>query len=167
MPAVHSSSPICSINPFISRTNAANSRRSANQSAPARKGPAVHSSSPICSINPFISRHGLDKAKMDRVQLRGCPSLWSAISSISALAGRVSGAGLCWRFSNFRFGVVGGPGVGIERNRRNNPPAKQLAHAPEPALPSPDEGRDALPIARDDERALSDARRNVTGRSEE
>jgi hypothetical protein len=34
----------------------------------------------------------------------GCPSLWSAISSISALAGRVSGAGLCWRFSNFRFG---------------------------------------------------------------
>jgi hypothetical protein len=52
----------------------------------------------------YRMRHGLDKAKMDRVQLRGCPSLWSAISSISALAGRVSGAGLCWRFSNFRFG---------------------------------------------------------------
>jgi hypothetical protein len=34
----------------------------------------------------------------------GCPSLWSAISGISALAGRVSGAGLWWRFSNFRFG---------------------------------------------------------------
>jgi hypothetical protein len=34
----------------------------------------------------------------------GCPSLWSAISSISALAGRVSGAGLCSLFSNFRFG---------------------------------------------------------------
>jgi hypothetical protein len=32
-PAVHSSSPICSINPFISRTNAANSRRSAIASA--------------------------------------------------------------------------------------------------------------------------------------
>jgi NAD(P)-dependent dehydrogenase (short-subunit alcohol dehydrogenase family) len=31
-------------------------------------------------------------------------SLWSAISSISALAGRVSGAGLCSPFSNFRFG---------------------------------------------------------------
>jgi hypothetical protein len=32
-PAVHSSSPVCSINPFISRTNAANSRRSAIASA--------------------------------------------------------------------------------------------------------------------------------------
>src|SRR3984893_2616796 len=34
----------------------------------------------------------------------GCPSLWSAISDISALAGRVTGSGLWWRFSYFRFG---------------------------------------------------------------
>jgi hypothetical protein len=34
----------------------------------------------------------------------GCPSLWSAISGISVRVGRVSGAGLCWRFFNFRFG---------------------------------------------------------------
>jgi hypothetical protein len=64
-------------------------------------------------------------------------------------------------------GVVGGPWGGDRTKPEEQPQAKPLAHAPEPALPSPDEGRDALPIARDDERALSDARRNVTGRSEE
>jgi hypothetical protein len=51
-------------------------------------------------------------------------------------------------------GVVGGPGGGDRTKPEEQPRAKQLAHAPEPALPSPHEGRDALPIARDDERAL-------------
>src|ERR1700730_10666424 len=51
-------------------------------------------------------------------------------------------------------GVVGGPGGGDRTKPEEQPHAKQLAHAPEPALPSPDEGRAALPIARDDERAL-------------
>jgi hypothetical protein len=36
---------------------------------------------------------------------------------------------------------------------------RHIAHALEPALPSPDAGRDAVSIARDDERALPDARR--------
>jgi hypothetical protein len=34
------------------------------------------------------------------------PGLWSAISGISTLAGRVSGAGLSSPFFNFRFGVA-------------------------------------------------------------
>jgi hypothetical protein len=40
---------------------------------------------------------GRESPTFPQVRL-GCPSLWSASSSISALAGRVSGAGLCWIF---------------------------------------------------------------------
>ena len=63
-------------------------------------------------------------------------------------------------------GVVGastgqGPGGGDRSKPEEQPHAKQIAHALEPALPSPDEGRDAVPIASDDERALSDARRRL------
>jgi hypothetical protein len=63
-------------------------------------------------------------------------------------------------------GVVGassgqGPGGGDCSKPEEQPHAKQLAHALEPALPSPDAGRHAMPIARDDERALPDARRRV------
>ena len=39
------------------------------------------------------------------------------------------------------------------------PHAKQIAHAPEPALPSPNPERDAVPIAVDDERPMPNARR--------
>jgi hypothetical protein len=51
------------------------------------------------------------------------------------------------------------PGGGDRSNLEEQPHAKQIAHAPEPTLPSPDAGRDALPVARDAERALPDARR--------
>src|ERR1700731_3108872 len=54
-------------------------------------------------LNSTLDSGGGESPTFPQVRL-GCPSLWSAISSISALAGRVSGAGLCWRFSNFRFG---------------------------------------------------------------
>jgi hypothetical protein len=59
------------------------------------------------------------------------------------------------------------PGGGDREESEEQPHAKQIAHAPEPALPSPDAGRDALPIARDVERALPDARRQGTGRAQE
>lgn len=51
------------------------------------------------------------------------------------------------------------PGGGVRSNLEEQPHAKQIAHAHEPTLPSPDAGRDPLPIARDAERALPDARR--------
>jgi hypothetical protein len=64
-------------------------------------------------------------------------------------------------------GVVGTPGGGgDQRKSEEQPRAKQLAHALEPALPSQDTGRDSMPIARDDERALPDARRKIARRSE-
>lgn len=63
-------------------------------------------------------------------------------------------------------GVVGTPGGGDQTKSEEQPHAKQIAHASQPALPSPDPGRDALPIARDDQRALPDARRHIAGRAE-
>jgi hypothetical protein len=59
-----------------------------------------------------------------------------------------------------------GPGGRGRVKSEEQPHAKQIAHAPEPALPSPDAGRDALPIARNAERALPDARRQGTGRTQ-
>ena len=56
------------------------------------------------------------------------------------------------------------PGGGDRMKLEEQPHAKQIAHAPEPALPSPDAGRDALPVARDAERALPDARRPISRR---
>lgn len=58
------------------------------------------------------------------------------------------------------------PGGGDRAKSEEQPHAKRIAHAFEPALPSPDAGRDAMPIARDGERALSDARRPVARRAE-
>jgi len=55
----------------------------------------------------------------------------------------------------------GQPGGGDASKFEEQPHAKQIAHALEPALPSPDTGRDSMPIARDDERALPDARRRL------
>jgi hypothetical protein len=56
------------------------------------------------------------------------------------------------------------PGAGDRRNSEEQPHAKQIAHAHEPPLSSPDAGRDALPIASDAERPLPDARRQGAGR---
>src|SRR5690348_1199245 len=50
----------------------------------------------------------------------------------------------------------GQPGGGDASKFEEQPHAKQIAHAPEPALPCPDAGRDAVPVARDGERALPD-----------
>jgi hypothetical protein len=58
------------------------------------------------------------------------------------------------------------PGGGDLSNLEEQPHAKQIAHAHEPTLPSPDAGREALPIARDAERALPDARRQGAGRAQ-
>ena len=58
------------------------------------------------------------------------------------------------------------PGGGDRSNLEEQPHAKQIAHAHEPTLPSPDAGRDALPIARDAERPLPDARRQGAGRAQ-
>jgi hypothetical protein len=63
-------------------------------------------------------------------------------------------------------GVVGTPGGGERMKSEEQPHAKQIAHAPEPTLRSPDAGRDALPVARDAERALPDARRQGAGRAQ-
>lgn len=60
----------------------------------------------------------------------------------------------------------GEPGGGGDNKIEEQPHAKQVAHASEPALPCPDPSRDAVPVARDEERSLPDARRQVSGRSD-
>lgn len=60
----------------------------------------------------------------------------------------------------------GQPGGGDANTIEEQPHAKQIAHAPEPALPCPDPQRDPVPIARYGERALPDARRQGQGRAE-
>ena len=64
-------------------------------------------------------------------------------------------------------GVVEHTGGGHQTNSQEQPHAKQIAHASESAMRCSDEDRDAMPIARDDERALPDARRRVARRPEE
>ncbi len=51
-------------------------------------------------------------------------------------------------------------GGGATAKIEEQPHAKQIRHAPEPALWCQDESRDAMPVARDEERALSNARRD-------
>jgi hypothetical protein len=48
------------------------------------------------------------------------------------------------------------------RVRTEESHAKQITHAPEPALRSSDEAENALPVARNEERPLPNARRNRT-----
>ena len=67
---------------------------------PVRAGLPHQPASPVSGV---LFPGGGESPTFPQVRL-GCPSLWSAISGISALAGRVSGSGLWWRFSNFRFG---------------------------------------------------------------
>ena len=62
-------------------------------------------------------------------------------------------------------GTVEQPGGGDRTKSKDQPHAKQIANAPQLAMPSPDTGRDAVPVARDGERSLPDARRQVTGRA--
>jgi hypothetical protein len=63
-------------------------------------------------------------------------------------------------------GVVDAPGGGAQQKSQEPCHAKQLAHAPEPALPGPLAIGDALPVARDEgQEAVSHARREAPRRS--
>ena len=62
--------------------------------------------------------------------------------------------------------VAARPGGGDRSKSEEQPHAKQIAHAPEPAMRGPDAERDAVPVARDAERPLPDARRQVAGRAQ-
>lgn len=62
-------------------------------------------------------------------------------------------------------GVVEAPGGGDRDKLEEQPHAKQIGHAPDPALQSPDTERYAVPVTRDDERPMPDARGQVYGRS--
>lgn len=63
-------------------------------------------------------------------------------------------------------GTIERPGGGDQTKMEEQPHAKQIAHAPEPALWGTDAERDAVPIARDGERPLPDARGKVPGRAD-
>jgi hypothetical protein len=54
----------------------------------------------------------------------------------------------------------------LAKESENQHDAKQITHAPEFAMPSPNTERHRLPSASDAERPMSDARRNVAGRTE-
>jgi hypothetical protein len=62
------------------------------------------------------------------------------------------------------------PGGGDAGKFEEQPHAKQItgqiAHAPQPTLPGPHAGRDAVPIARDGQRTLPDPRRQGAGRGQ-
>lgn len=62
-------------------------------------------------------------------------------------------------------GTVERPGGGVTREIEEQAHAKQIGHAPEPAMRSPDQERDAVPVARDGERPLPDARGHVSRRT--
>jgi hypothetical protein len=55
-------------------------------------------------------------------------------------------------------GAIATPGGGHRGRSEEQPHAKQIRHAPEPAMQSPDTEREPLPIACDAERPLPDAR---------
>jgi hypothetical protein len=63
-------------------------------------------------------------------------------------------------------GTVEYPGGGDRGKSKEQPHAKQLTNAPEPAMRSPDAERAPVPIASDGERPLPDARRTVAGSAE-
>ena len=65
-------------------------------------------------------------------------------------------------------GVVGPPGGGDRTETEDQPHAKQIADAPQPAMRSADDGRERepVPVAGDAERPLPHARRAVAGRAE-
>jgi hypothetical protein len=64
-------------------------------------------------------------------------------------------------------GMVESPGgVGGGEKSEDQPHAKQIAHAPQPAVRSADKERQPLPVSGDAERPLPNARRDVPGRPE-
>lgn len=63
-------------------------------------------------------------------------------------------------------GAVEAPGGGERRKSEEQSHAKQIAHAPQPTMRSADAEGDAVPIARDGERPVPDARGQVSRRSD-
>ena len=63
-------------------------------------------------------------------------------------------------------GVVEPAGGGDSAKSEDQPHAKQIAHAPQPAMPCPDATREPVPVAGNAERPLPAARRSVAGRAE-
>jgi hypothetical protein len=61
-------------------------------------------------------------------------------------------------------GVVA-PGGGDRQRLEEQPHAKEIAHAPQPEVWSADKTREPVPVPRDDERPLPDARRPLAGRA--
>ena len=57
--------------------------------------------------------------------------------------------------------TLGGEGP----NSKDQPHAKQIAHAPQPPMSGADAQRERVQVSSDAERAVPDARRKVTGRS--
>jgi hypothetical protein len=62
-------------------------------------------------------------------------------------------------------GNIESRGVGDRQKSEDQPHARQIAHAPEPAMWSADKEREPVPITRDAERSVPNARRNVARRS--
>ena len=63
-------------------------------------------------------------------------------------------------------GNVESPGGGFTPKSKEQPHAKQITHAPGQTMPSADTSREPVPITRDEERPMPDARRTIDGRSE-
>lgn len=63
-------------------------------------------------------------------------------------------------------GLVGTPGGGDRTKPEDQPHAKQIAHAPQPAMRRADQEGEAVPVAGDAERPMPATRRAVAGRSE-
>jgi hypothetical protein len=63
-------------------------------------------------------------------------------------------------------GVVERPGGGDDEKSKDQPDAKQIAHAPEPAMWSADPSRELMPVSGDAERPVPDARRELPRRPE-
>jgi hypothetical protein len=61
-------------------------------------------------------------------------------------------------------GMVETPGGGDGGKSEEQPHAKQIAHAPQPAMRSPDKEREPVPVASDAERPLPNAWRDVPRR---
>jgi hypothetical protein len=58
------------------------------------------------------------------------------------------------------------PSVGNNPSKLEDRHVKQIAHAPQPSMPSPNAEREAVPVSRDAERPVPDARGQITGGSE-
>jgi hypothetical protein len=63
-------------------------------------------------------------------------------------------------------GHVEHPGGGDQVKSEDQAHAKQIAHAPQPAMRRADTAREPVPVASDAERPVPDARRKVPGRAE-